>query len=106
MSSFESSFTAQNCAGGDALFMQKTPKIYPETLGNLARSTERLRDRSKPKFRPLLRLVEDISGNDGPLDEPVFQLKRLVLFIGVSITLCLLWVLIVFILYRIARATL
>jgi hypothetical protein len=86
--------------------MQKKPKTYPETLGNLARSTERLRDGSQPKFRPPLRLVEDLSGNDGPLEEPVFQLKQLVLFIGVSITLCLLWILIVFILYRIARATL
>lgn len=85
--------------------MQKKPKTYPETLGNLARSTERLRDGSQPKFRPpALRLVPAVEEN--PLDEPVFRLKQLVLFIGVSITLCLLWVLIVFILYRIARATL
>jgi hypothetical protein len=85
--------------------MQKKPKTYPETLGNLARSTERLRDGSKAKFRPpALRLVPGVEEN--PLDEPVFRLKQLVLFIGVSITLCLLWVLIVFILYRIARATL
>ena len=85
--------------------MQKKPKIYPETLGNLARSTERLRDGSKPKSRlSPLRLVPGVEEN--PLDEPVFRLKQLVLFIGVSITLCLLWVLIVFILYRVARATL
>ena len=85
--------------------MQKKPKTYPETLGNLARSTERLRDGSKSKVRlPQLRLVPDIE--DNPLGQPVFRLKQLVLFIGVSITLCLLWVLLVFILYRIARATL
>jgi len=85
--------------------MLKKPKTYPETLGNLARSTERLRDRSKPRFRlPSLRLVPRFE--DNPLEEPVFRLKQLVLFIGVSITLCLLWVLIVFILYRIVRATL
>ncbi len=85
--------------------MQKKPKTYPEILGNLARSTERLRDGSKPQFTPpALRLVPGVEEN--PLDEPVFRLKQLVLFIGVSITLCLLWVLIVFILYRIARATL
>ena len=85
--------------------MQKKPKTYPETLGNLARSTERLRDGSKPKLRlSPLRLVPGVE--EDPLDEPVFRLKQLVLFLGVSITLCLLWVLIVFILYRIARATL
>jgi hypothetical protein len=85
--------------------MHKKAKTYPETLGNLARSTERLRDGSKPKFRlPALRLVPSVE--DNALEEPVFRLKRLVLFIGVSITLCLLWVLIVFILYRIVRATL
>jgi hypothetical protein len=85
--------------------MQKKPKTYPETLGNLARSAECLRDGSHPKSRlPALRLVPGVE--DNPLDEPVFRLKQLVLFIGVSITLCLLWVLIVFILYRIVRATL
>ena len=87
-------------------FMQKTTKKYTDTLGIVARSSERLRDGSKSKVRPLppLRLVPDIE--DNPLGQPVFRLKQLVLFIGVSLALCLLWVLIVFILYRIARATL
>lgn len=85
--------------------MQKKPKTHPETLGNLARSTKPLRDGSTLKFGlPALRLVPSFDEN--PLEEPVFRLKRLVVFVGVSITLCLLWVLIVFILYRIVRATL
>ena len=85
--------------------MRKKPKTSPATLGNLARSTEPLRDRSHPTFRfPTLRLVPDVVEN--PRDEPLFQFKQLILFIGISVTLCLLWVLIVFILYRIARAIL
>ena len=85
--------------------MQKHTKKYPDTLGNFARSSEHLRDGPNSKARlPALRLVAAIE--DNPHEQPVFRLKQLVLFIGVSITLCLLWVLIVFILYRIARATL
>lgn len=86
-------------------FMRKTTKKSTDTPGNFARSSERRRDGSKSKVRlPPLRLVPDIE--DNPLEQPVLRLKQLVLFIGVSLALCLLWVLIVFILYRIARATL
>jgi hypothetical protein len=60
-----------------------------------------------PRFkRPTLRLVQGFRGESSPLGQPIFRPRQLVLAIGVSLTLCLLWVLFVFILYRLARTAL
>ena len=76
----------------------------PQTDGNLALKDELSRPSPHPAGRPALRLLY---GGEGRLIErPVSQLKQLALAIGVSLTLCLLWILFVFILYRIVRATL
>ena len=83
----------------------KSVRTYPTTDGSSALSAERFGATSKSTL-PALRLVPAVTGDDGPFDEPVFQPKQLVLVIGVAISLCLLWVLVVFILYRVARVAL
>ncbi len=83
----------------------KSVGTHPTTDGSSALSAKRFSATSRSVF-PALRLVPAVTGDDGPFEEPVFQPKQLVLVIAVSISLCLLWVLVVFILYRVARVAL
>jgi hypothetical protein len=76
----------------------------PATTGNLALKGERPGPYPQPTSkRPTLRLVP---GRDRASGLPASRLNPLVLAIGVSLTFCLLWILVVFILYRIVRFTL
>lgn len=86
--------------------MLRKAKTSWKSEGNLAPSSD-LSQAHHPRFkRPTLRLVQGFRGEIGSLGRPVFRPKQLVLAIGVSLTLCLLWILVVFILYRIARTAL
>jgi len=86
--------------------MLKKAKTPWKSEGNLAPSGD-LSPAPHPKSkRPTLRLLQGFRGEMNPLEQPVFRPKQLVLAISVSLTLCLLWILLVFILYRIARTAL
>jgi hypothetical protein len=86
--------------------MLRKAKTSWKSEGNLAPSSD-LSQAPHARFkRPTLRLVQGFRDEMSPLGQPVFRPKQLVLAMGVSLTLCLLWILLVFILYRLARTAL
>jgi hypothetical protein len=86
--------------------MLRKPKTNWKTEGNLASSSDLSQAPEPRSKRPTLRLIQGLRGQLGPFDEHPFRFRQLVVAIAVSLTLCLLWVLVVFILYRIARTAL
>jgi hypothetical protein len=86
--------------------MLKKPKTNWKTEGNLASSSDGSQAPEPSVKRPTLRLIQGLRGRLGPFDEPGFRFRQLIVAIAVSLTLCLLWVLVVFLLYRIARTVL
>jgi len=92
---------------GNALMQtnQRRGRTYPQTDGNLAFASENLGLFQDAKTKvPHLRLVQHAAYD--PQIEALFQANQIIAVIGMSITLCILWFLIVFILYRIARIAL
>ena len=81
-----------------------TEPTSPAAEGNLALQGERPGPYPQPTSkRPALRLVP---GRDSASELPAPRINALVLAVGVSLTFCLLWILVVFILYRLVRITL
>jgi hypothetical protein len=85
--------------------MRKEPKTRWKTEGNLASSdhSQAVEPGSK---RPALRLLQGFRRDVGPFEQPIFRFRQLLLAAIVSLTLCLLWVLVVYLLYTIARTAL
>lgn len=86
--------------------MLKKPKTQWKTEGNLASSTDHSQASEPRSKRPALRLLQGFRGAAGPFEQPVFRLRQLLLAVVVSLTLCLLWVLVVYLLSKIARTAL
>ena len=78
----------------------------PQTYGNLAQNHDPVRSPAATSTRPLLRLIPGFRDEAYPLEHRVLRPEQLVLGITISIIFCLLWVLIVFVLFRIARTAL
>ena len=86
--------------------MHRQTKAIAKTEGNLALDSESLLHTPSRKFKArTLRLVQSIRGDDDLSEEAFFRLKQLLLAIGLSIALCFLWFLVVYILYTLARST-
>jgi len=72
--------------------------------GNLALADDDLDIGQKPQT-PKLRLVQDVAQNNHEVDI-VAQAKGFILRVGLSFTLCVLWFLIVLVMYQIIKPVL
>ena len=85
--------------------MHSKSKTVAKTEGNLALTNEAQLHTSVRKLTPTLRLVQAIRRNEDLVEKPIFTLTQLLPAAGFSIALCLLWFLIMAVLYRLIRAT-
>jgi hypothetical protein len=86
--------------------MHRKTKSIANTEGNLALASKPLLPTPGREFKlPALRLVQGLKGHEDLFEEPFVRLKQLLLAIDLSIVFCLLWVFVVYMLYRVVRST-
>lgn len=72
-------------------------KTYLHTEGNLALTDKSLGLLQKPKPKPRLRLVEDITEQE---DTSEVLAKEIIPIAGMSLLLCIMWFIIILVIYR------
>ena len=77
---------------------KREKKAYPQTEGNLALSGENLGLPRELRPKSRLRLVQDISEEK---DNPDVLAKEIFAVAGMSLVLCIMWFIIILLIYRI-----